>query len=173
VRVVTFVLLGFAGCAEISGLQGLGVCDGSCDDATVDAPQPVDTGTDVGDASNQGDAIPIDTGSDAPTFDATPTCKKPSECNNTQVCCETVVTKGNQYPSCTVDADTSACSDPGKCPTTSPSLSCGTYLLRRCAATADCTEQSAPRCCTFTMYGGTREVCLSSFAAQVADASCL
>jgi hypothetical protein len=178
VRVALAILLISSGCAEISGLEGLGVCDGACPDVTLDAPSSTEAGIDASDATILPDAIAKDATTDVtvdgPPIDATPPpCKQPSDCKNTEVCCETLSTKGSFFPSCTVDADTIACTQTAACPTTAP-FSCGTYVLRRCPAAADCNETAAPKCCTFKFGdGGLREVCMSSQNANIIGATCL
>ena len=172
-RVALAVLLTLSGCAEISGLAGLDVCDGACADVTIDVAPP--------DASAADGAPPVlDAGTndalDAPSsVDATAfPCNTLSDCKSTQVCCETLVTKGTQYPNCTVDADTVVCKSASECPSSTPSFQCGTLVMRRCNATADCTESSAPKCCTATLGdAGTREFCMSSTTAAVTNATCL
>lgn len=181
-RFALAVLLILSGCAEISGLDGLDVCDGACVDVTIDAPQTPDSGVDADDGSSIVDAktkdAPNDSSNDSPSDaisapdGATAPCVQPSDCKSGQVCCETLVTKGNFFPSCTVDADTIACTAASACPTT-VGFNCGTDLLRRCTDAGDCTEPAAPKCCKFGDGGATREVCLSAQTASLVNATCL
>lgn len=166
-----------AGCAELSGLDGLGVGDATIDSPAVDATSDVVDAVDAPDASraDASDAKPpSDATADAPSDaggDATVPCAAPSDCNSGQVCCETIVTTGSFNP-CKVDADTIACAASAQCSTNIP-LSCGKDVLRRCAANTDCTENSYPKCCIMDAGGASREVCLSSTLAQLLGASCL
>jgi hypothetical protein len=180
VRVALTVLLTLSGCAEISGLDGLDVCDGSCVDVTTDAPQqPPDTGTsDASDGGTVDVAVKdiatsdVNDASGQPETSSGP-CDKPSDCKNTDVCCETLVTKGTFFPQCTIDADTTVCTLATACPTTL-GFQCSTDLLRRCTANTDCTESAAPKCCTLKLDGGfMRQVCMSSSTASLLGATCL
>ena len=174
-RALSVVLFALAGCAEISGLDGIDVCDGPCADVTVlDAPQSGETSTT--DATDVTEANALDAGNDVPAIGDTGSvpCKDPSGCKNGEVCCETLVTSGGQYPNCKVDADTVTCKSSTSCPSSTPSFMCGTLVIRRCTATADCTESSASSCCKANLAdAGEREFCMSSLTAQVLNASCL
>ena len=171
VRVALGVLLFVSGCAEISGLDGLGVCDGSCADVTVDdAPQAPEAGDDAAI-----DVATIDAPSDggAP-LDATAPCAKPADCPSIgAVCCEVLTTSGSQFPNCNVNTDKVGCMPATSC-ATMVGLTCGPFTFRRCTATADCTEPSAPKCCMLKISdAGTREICMSALNASVSGATCL
>ena len=171
-----------AGCAEIAGLDGLGVGDATTDSPAVDATTDVDEtadaadasdasradGSDASDAKPQADASPSDAGGDATT---TGLCTAPADCKSGQVCCETVLMSGTFYP-CKVDADTVACTAASQCPT-SAAYSCAKDVFRRCAAPADCTENGYPQCCTVSIGDASPRVCLSSTLAQLVGGSCL
>jgi hypothetical protein len=181
VRVALAILLSMSACAEISGLDGLGVCDGACADVTVDVQQSPDSSVDVtpnGPDGGGGDVtVPKDVSTieASPPMDASGPCIQPSDCNKTgEVCCETLVTKGNGFPQCTVDADTIGCTSEQQCQTQA-GFTCGTFVVRRCTANTDCTESNVTKCCTVKLSGdaGSRQICMSSINASAAGATCL
>ena len=171
-----------AGCTEISGLDGLSVGDATIDSPAADATGDVAEAVDAADASDAARADASDASDAKPPSDASPPtdaggdsttgpCTAPADCKSGQVCCETLITTGSFNP-CKVDADTIACTSSAQCSTNIP-FACGKEVLRRCAANADCTESSYPKCCTMDAGGVPREVCLSATLAQLLVAPCL
>jgi hypothetical protein len=159
---VAFFCMLLAGCAQISGLDNLGLRDASQDvaDGDVDGPSAIDASlVDAPkDAANE-------TSSDG-------ACSSPADCPGNVVCCETVKSTGSSS-SCTLDADTVACVSTSTCPTTVVPT-CGTDILRRCTANADCTEPSYPRCCTIPAGdASSREICLTQQLASLVGGTCL
>ncbi len=167
-----FVAL-LAGCAQISGLDSLGVCDGAaCADATADARQdaPFDGGAEaqVKDADASLDA------SDASTADVVvvSTCASPSDCNAPgDVCCANVVLSGNSTQ-CTLKSEAVSCKAASSC-TTSVTLQCGNEIVRLCKSNADCTENFYTRCCTFKFGDASVESCTNAIIADAGGATCL
>ena len=175
-RVVAACLLLLAGCAEISGLNGLEVCEGgACVDATAEAA--VDATADApGDAPMPGD----DANADAPGpigdggiigDEASLPCDKPATCPTGDVCCDTAHLSGSSPP-CQVDSMASACAAPSACPTTYP-LQCTTAKLRRCTGDTDCAEANYNKCCTIP-YGPDASVhaCANTEIASLTNGSC-
>lgn len=148
VRATWLLAIPVSGCAIVSGLDGLDVCDGACADVLVnEAGLDADGATDANlRDSNVADVIAI---SDA-TDDIA--CTKPSDCvltsgeAGTKVCCATINTFG-VFPSCTYINEVAKCATTDVCPTSFPTNACGSETLRRCSSFADCTEALYPKCC--------------------------
>jgi hypothetical protein len=187
-------MCGLAGCAQLSGLDELGVCDGACEDATTDAALDAPTfdatavdafvldapmnesGKDTQAKDAGGDVIAI------PDAQDDISCTRPGDCipqsspdaafppDAGKVCCATIVETGN-FP-CTYVSQTTKCEDPTSCPT-SIAFNCGTTQLRRCAFGAECVEPSYDKCCTLkTGPDASAMFCANNSIASIVGGSC-
>lgn len=164
-----------AGCAEISGLGSLDVCDGACVDATADVGNVQDSGAQD---SALDTTSPPDASADAPviisdvTIDAPPAslvCVKPSDCNqNNPFCCGNIQTQG-QYPQCKITSVSSKCQ--GNCSTNFAFQQCKTDTARLCATNQDCTEALYNHCCTFLYNNTSVELCTNPAIAEAGGAT--
>jgi len=177
-RALVAGLVLLAGCAEISGLGSLDVCDGACVDATADVVAPQDSGAQDGAApdSNTDDGpAPDETGADAPiitdgTIDAPPTgCTKPADCSKNDFCCATVTTQGN-YPQCQITNVTTKCTSP--CNTSIDFQQCKQDTVRMCSTNQDCTEAFYTHCCKFPYGDASVQVCSNPLVADSGGATC-
>jgi hypothetical protein len=184
---VRLVWLGFCllgGCAQLSGLDGLGVCgDSTCKDSGVDASvdAPIDAPADdgpldaaVGDAFVEGGPA-LDAHFGAP-------CDVPGDCfgsnldqpyppDSGAVCCETATLIGT-YPQCKIQSTTVACAKPADCLSKLPN-SCATEQGRRCAYDSECIEANFDKCCSLPIEdGGIIHVCASTIIAGYLGGSC-
>lgn len=164
-----------AGCAEISGLDGLEVCDGACTDATADVPVSPDSSSDSAPPDVKEETT-SDASIDAPIIvdaliDSPPTlgCKSPNDCQN-GFCCGTVTTQGT-YPQCKISTVSSKCS--ATCTSTIGFQKCTTDTLRLCTTNTDCTEQFFNRCCAYP-YGNNMvvDLCSPPSVAEAGGATC-
>lgn len=157
-----FALL--AGCAQISGLDTLGV--NATADATIDAPG-ADAGVDVVIEAELADVH--DAGSDVVVAAS---CTMPSECPTGDVCCGTLATTGN-FPQCQITNETASCKTSASCPT-SITQNCSTKdVVRLCTVAQDCTESFYNKCCKFPYADASVEFCSNSLIADAAGGSCL
>jgi hypothetical protein len=161
-----------AGCAEISGLGNLEVCDGACVDATADVTVQQDSAAEA----NNADANDSSTTVDAPILpdgaDGGPsiTCTRPADCKQGDFCCGTVNT-GGRYPNCTISNVATTCTQ--SCTTMLAGQKCEKNTVRMCEAGADCTEQLYNRCCKFP-YGANASisVCSNTLVAEAGGGTC-
>ncbi len=142
--------------------------DNNTNDAGTDATTDVATKPDA--APDTGTDAAKDSGTDAPQTDGSfnITCFKPADCfdgggdaafppDSGEVCCGTVQTSGN-FPGCSFDTASTACTAPGTCPTTIGTQSCGTDKVRLCESDTECTEDGGNvlntynKCCS-TAFG--------------------
>jgi hypothetical protein len=178
VRALWLVPSVVAGCAQLSGLDQLTVCDGaSCVDAQADA-YVLDAPTDV--AAQPDVAADADAGA-LPDAGPGKVCVAPADCfagsadtayppDSGQVCCGTFVMTGSA-PKCTLLSQSSECTTPAKCPT-SAVLACSTEVLRRCAFPQECVEQGYDKCCTIKLGDASVQACANLTIAQATGGTC-
>ena len=175
-RVVAACLLLLAGCAELSGLNGLEICEGGgCVDATAEAATdaPVDAPGNApeagGDAHDEGPGLVGDGG--VIGDEVSIPCDKPAACPSGDVCCDTVHLAGPSLP-CQVDAMASACAAPSACATNYP-FQCTTAKLRRCTGDTDCAEANYNKCCTIPYApDASIHACANAQIASLTNGSC-
>jgi hypothetical protein len=172
-RALAASLVVLAGCAEISGLGTLEVCDGACVDATADAALVTDAPTTDGAIDAQ--APPNDTGTpDVPIIsDGTVPpplgCTRTSNCTQNELCCGSIATQG-QAPNCQVKTVTSQCT--ASCTTSFDFQKCGTDTVRLCASNQECTEQAYNRCCKYSYADASISICTNLALADASGGVC-